>query len=104
MATLSSLESNFKASTRLEAINLAQHQGSGVARVLGARGQSALMAPSPRPKIIHTLRLAQSEYWGGGGGPPRVWPNPNTGEGGGGGGGGPLEFGQIRLLPLAFGN
>ena len=59
---------------------------SGVARVLGARGQNALMAPppppppSPWPKTIHPLRLGKSEYWGGGGG------------------------GQIRLLPFAFGN
>ena len=61
---------------------------SGVARVLGARGQNVLMAPpGPRPFT------------------PCVWPNPNTEGGGGGGGGGvPLEFGQIRLLPYAFDN
>ena len=41
---------------------------SGVAKVLGARGQNALMAPPPlppRPKIIHPLPLAKSESWGG---------------------------------------
>ena len=48
----------------------------GVARVLGARGQNALMAPPPPPG-------------------PRI-----LGEGGGV----PLEFGQIRLRPLAFDN
>ena len=66
---------------------------SGVARVLGARGQNVPPPPPPpppRPKTIHPLRLglAKSEYWGGGGG----------------GGGVPLEFGQIQLLPFAFGN
>ena len=70
---------------------------SGVARVLGARGQNALMAPPPPPPGPRSFT-------------PRVWPNPKTGGGGGGpfefgqirilGGGG--EFGQIRLLPLAF--
>ena len=58
---------------------------SGVARVFGARGQNAPMAPPPPPPLTPPgppLALGQIRILGGGGG--------------GGGGGRPLEF----ILPL----
>ena len=82
---------------------------SGVARVLGARGQNALMAPPPPSCVWPNIRaggggggvpLAFGQIYerGGGGGPPCVWPNIRAGGGGsplllakytsGGGGGG----------------
>ena len=56
-------------------------KASGVARVLGARGQNALMAPPPPPPP-----------------PPLAFGRTYERGGGGGGGGVPLAFGQQSFL------